>query len=251
VLQLSREQEKLERSLGGIKDMRGLPDAMFVVDVDHEDIAVKEARKLGIPVIAVVDTNCSPDGVDYVIPGNDDAIRSIRLYAQLMADAILEGRASAPQVEVSDDEFVELDKDGNPIKKAKGSAGKKPQKAVKKKVAKKAVAKKAAAAAPVAAEAAAEAPAEEAKAEEAAAEAPTEEAKAEEAAAEAPTEEAKAEEAAAEAPAEEAKAEEAAAEAPAKKKAAAKKTAKKKAAKKTAKKKAAKKTAKKAKDSDD
>ena len=243
VLQLSREQEKLERSLGGIKDMRGLPDAMFVVDVDHEDIAVKEARKLGIPVIAVVDTNCSPDGIDYVIPGNDDAIRSIRLYAQLMADAILEGRASAPQVDVSDDEFVELDEDGNPIKKAKRSAGKKPQKAAKKKVAKKAVAKKAAAAAPVAAEAAAEAPAEEAKAEEAAAEAPAEEAKAEEA---------KAEEAAAEAPAEEAKAEEAEAEkaapkAPAKKKAAAKKTAKKKAAKKTAKKAAAKK----AKDSDD
>ena len=257
VLQLSREQEKLERSLGGIKDMRGLPDAMFVVDVDHEDIAVKEARKLGIPVIAVVDTNCSPDGIDYVIPGNDDAIRSIRLYAQLMADAILEGRASAPQVDVSDDEFVELDEDGNPIKKAKRSAGKKPQKAAKKKVAKKAVAKKAAAAAPVAAEAAAEAPAEEAKAEEAAAEAPAEEAKAEEAAAEAPAEEAKAEEAkaeeaAAEAPAEEAKAEEAEAEkaapkAPAKKKAAAKKTAKKKAAKKTAKKAAAKK----AKDSDD
>ena len=243
VLQLSREQEKLERSLGGIKDMRGLPDAMFVVDVDHEDIAVKEARKLGIPVIAVVDTNCSPDGIDYVIPGNDDAIRSIRLYAQLMADAILEGRASAPQVDVSDDEFVELDEDGNPIKKAKRSAGKKPQKAAKKKVAKKAVAKKAAAAAPVAAEAAAEAPAEEAKAEEAAAEAPAEEAKAEEAKAE----EAKAEEAAAEAPAEEAEAEKAAPKAPAKKKAAAKKTAKKKAAKKTAKKAAAKK----AKDSDD
>ena len=91
-----REKEKLDRSLGGIKDMKGLPDAMFVVDVDHEDIAIKEAHKLGIPVIAVVDTNCSPEGIDYVIPGNDDAIRSIRLYTQLMADAVLEGRASMP-----------------------------------------------------------------------------------------------------------------------------------------------------------
>ena len=268
VLQLSREQEKLERSLGGIKDMRGLPDAMFVVDVDHEDIAVKEARKLGIPVIAVVDTNCSPDGIDYVIPGNDDAIRSIRLYAQLMADAILEGRASAPQVEVSDDEFVELDEDGNPIKKTKRSAGKKPQKVAKKKVVKKAVVKKAAAAAPIAGEAAAEeapteetkaekagaeAPAEEAKAEEAEAEAAAEEAKAGEAEAEAPAEEAKAESADAEAPAEEAKPEEAATRAPAKKKTAKKKTAKKKTTKKkTAKKKTAKKTAtKKAEDAKD
>jgi small subunit ribosomal protein S2 len=78
VLQLTRERDKLEKSLGGIKDMKGLPDAMFVIDVGHEDIAVKEARKLGIPVIAVVDTNCSPNDIDYVIPGNDDAIRSIR-----------------------------------------------------------------------------------------------------------------------------------------------------------------------------
>mgnify|MGYP001544571808 FL=1 len=116
VLQLTRERDKLERSLGGIKEMKHLPDAIFVVDVSHEDIAVKEARKLGIPVIAVVDTNCSPEGIDYVIPGNDDAIRSIRLYAQLAADAVLEGRASTPQVEV-DDEFVELDAEGNPIKR--------------------------------------------------------------------------------------------------------------------------------------
>jgi small subunit ribosomal protein S2 len=114
VLQLTREQQKLEKSLGGIKDMKGLPDAMFAVDVGHEDIAIKEARKLGIPVIAIVDTNCSPDGIDYVIPGNDDAIRSIRLYTQLLAESILEGRASAPQVETTDDEFVELDADGNP-----------------------------------------------------------------------------------------------------------------------------------------
>ena len=78
VLGLSREQEKLERSLGGIKQMTGLPDVLFVVDVDHEDIAVREARKLGIPVVAIVDTNCSPDGVDYVIPGNDDAMKCDR-----------------------------------------------------------------------------------------------------------------------------------------------------------------------------
>ncbi len=81
VLGLRREMEKLERSLGGIKDMKSLPDAMFVVDVRHEDIAVNEARKLGIPVVAVVDTNSSPEGIDYVIPGNDDAMRAIQLYA--------------------------------------------------------------------------------------------------------------------------------------------------------------------------
>jgi small subunit ribosomal protein S2 len=117
VLQLTRERDKLERSLGGIKDMNGLPDALFVVDVGHESIAVAEARKLKIPVIAVVDTNHSPDNIDYVIPGNDDAIRAIRLYTQLAADAILEGRASAPSAagNASDDEFVELDADGNPI----------------------------------------------------------------------------------------------------------------------------------------
>jgi len=137
VLQLSRERDKLEKSLGGIKNMKGLPDALFAVDVGHEDIAIKEARKLGIPVIAVVDTNCSPDGVDYVIPGNDDAIRSIRLYAQLMADAVLEGRASAPKAEVSDDEFVELDADGNPIRRKSDKAG-----ARKKKVSKKVVTRK-------------------------------------------------------------------------------------------------------------
>ncbi len=119
VLQLTREQAKLERSLGGIKDMKGLPDAMFCVDVDHEDIAIKEARKLGIPVIAIVDTNCSPEGIDYVIPGNDDAIRSIRLYTQLLSESILEGRASVPTIETADDEFVELDADGNPIRRAK------------------------------------------------------------------------------------------------------------------------------------
>ncbi len=142
VLQLTREQEKLEKTLGGIKDMKGLPDAMFVIDVGHEDIAVKEARKLGIPVVAVVDTNCSPNDLDYVIPGNDDAIRSIRLYTQLAADAILEGRASVPHIEDSD-EFVELDEYGNPIKRAAKAPKAKGDKAAPKKVAKKVVVKKA------------------------------------------------------------------------------------------------------------
>ena len=145
VLQLTRERDKLEKTLGGIKDMKHLPNAMFVVDVGHEDIAVKEARKLGIPVIGVVDTNCSPNDIDYVIPGNDDAIRSIRLYTQLAADAVLEGRASAPHFEESD-EFIELDEYGNPVKRAaktsKGTKAKADQ-AAKKKVAKKVVVKKA------------------------------------------------------------------------------------------------------------
>jgi len=142
VLQLTRERDKLEKTLGGIKDMKNLPNAMFVVDVGHEDIAVKEARKLRIPVIGVVDTNCSPNDIDYVIPGNDDAIRSIRLYAQLAADAVLEGRASVPNFEESD-EFVELDEFGNPVKRASKAPKAKPETAVKKKVAKKVVGKKA------------------------------------------------------------------------------------------------------------
>jgi small subunit ribosomal protein S2 len=144
VLGLNREQEKLERSLGGIKKMRSLPDVLFVVDVDHEDIAIREARKLGIPVVAVVDTNCSPDSIDYVIPGNDDAMRAIELYTALIADAALDGKASLPEVALGEDEFVELDEDGKPKKKA----AKKPEakkKAAKKKAAKKAPAKKAAA----------------------------------------------------------------------------------------------------------
>ena len=154
ILQLTRERDKLEKSLGGIKDMKGLPDAMFVVDVGHEDIAVKEARKLGIPVIAVVDTNCSPNGVDYVIPGNDDAIRAIRLYTQLAADAVLEGRAAVPHAEEGD-EFVELDEHGNPVKRETKPQKAKAEKAAKK-VAKKVVTKKAPAA-PEATEAKAEA----------------------------------------------------------------------------------------------
>ncbi len=141
VLQLTRERDKLERSLGGIKDMKGLPDALFIVDVNHEDIAVKEARKLGIPVIAIVDTNCSPDNIDYVIPGNDDAIRSIRLYAQLAAEAVLEGRASAPQVDVKD-EFVELDAEGNPIPRNDSKAKPVSTSTIRKKVSKKVVVRK-------------------------------------------------------------------------------------------------------------
>jgi small subunit ribosomal protein S2 len=90
-LMRSREMAKLELSIGGIKDMGGLPDALFVIDVDHERIAINEANKLGIPVIGVVDTNSNPDGVDYVIPGNDDALRAIQIYAQSVADACLEG----------------------------------------------------------------------------------------------------------------------------------------------------------------
>ena len=94
-LMRTRDLEKLERSLGGIKDMGGLPDAMFVIDVDHERIAISEANKLGIPVIGIVDTNSSPEGVDYVIPGNDDAIRAIELYMGSMADAVIRGRSNA------------------------------------------------------------------------------------------------------------------------------------------------------------
>jgi small subunit ribosomal protein S2 len=139
VLGLSREQEKLERSLGGIKDMRTVPDVLFVVDVDHEDIALREAKKLGIPVVAIVDTNCSPEGVDYVIPGNDDAMRAIELYAALVADAVLDGKASLPEVALGDDDFVELDEEGN-VKKTR--AKKRPaKKAAKKKVVKKATVK--------------------------------------------------------------------------------------------------------------
>jgi len=145
VLQLTRERDKLEKTLGGIKDMKNLPSAMFVVDVGHEDIAVKEARKLGIPVIGVVDTNCSPNDIDYVIPGNDDAIRSVRLYTQLAADAVLEGRASVPHFEEGD-EFVELDEYGNPVKRSAKAPKAKAEKAPQKKVAKKVVTKKAPAA---------------------------------------------------------------------------------------------------------
>ncbi len=118
VLALTREEDKLNRSLGGIKDMGGLPDAMFVIDVGYEYIAIKESQKLNIPVIGVVDSNNSPEGVDYVIPGNDDAIRSIRLYAKSVADAVIEARQSAQQFtesEGSENDFVELDESGAPV----------------------------------------------------------------------------------------------------------------------------------------
>jgi small subunit ribosomal protein S2 len=118
VMGLLREKEKLEKSLGGIKNMAALPDALFVIDIGHEDIAVKEAGKLGIPVVAVVDTNYDPSLVDYAIPGNDDAIRAVQLYARAIADAVLEGKAAAPiTAATAKDEFVELDADGNPVAK--------------------------------------------------------------------------------------------------------------------------------------
>jgi small subunit ribosomal protein S2 len=108
-LGLSREMEKLNRSLGGIKNMPGIPDALFVIDVGHEKIAISEAVKLGIPVIGVVDTNNDPDKVDYVIPGNDDSIRAVQLYAQGASAAVLQGRASAAHLGGSaEDEFVEV-----------------------------------------------------------------------------------------------------------------------------------------------
>jgi small subunit ribosomal protein S2 len=114
MLRFGREKEKLERTLGGIKNMDNLPNAVFLIDVGHEEIAVSEARKLGIPVVAVVDTNCSPNGIDYPIPGNDDAMRAIQLYAEGIADAVIEGKGSIPEVPSGDDEFVELDESGKP-----------------------------------------------------------------------------------------------------------------------------------------
>jgi len=108
-LMLERERTKLDRSLSGIRDMKGLPDALFVIDVDHERIAVSEAKKLGIPVVGVCDTNSSPDGIDYPIPGNDDAIRAIRLYLRGASDAILQARAASAQtIEGDADDYVEV-----------------------------------------------------------------------------------------------------------------------------------------------
>jgi len=136
ILTMTREMEKLDRSFGGIKDMRGIPDALFVVDVGHEDIAVKEAVKLGIPVIGVVDSNNSPDNIDYVIPGNDDAIRAVSLYVKGMADAVITGKDSAPKPAAGNkDDFVETD-DAGVVKAAKKKTAKK--KTAKKKAVKKA-----------------------------------------------------------------------------------------------------------------
>ncbi|RMG29213.1 MAG: 30S ribosomal protein S2 [Gammaproteobacteria bacterium] len=111
VLMLRREMDKLERSLGGIKDMKTIPDALFVIDVGHEKIAVREANKLGVPVIGIVDTNNALEGVDYVIPGNDDAIRAVQLYCRLMADAILEGKSAVAAAMASEDEFVAVEEE--------------------------------------------------------------------------------------------------------------------------------------------
>ena len=123
-LTLTREMEKLNRSLGGIKNMNTVPDALFVIDVGHEKIAIAEAAKLGIPVVGIVDTNNSPDNVAYMIPGNDDAIRAIRLYTQGIADAILLGRESIVGG-TSADEFIEVDESGELTDKSKKKASKK------------------------------------------------------------------------------------------------------------------------------
>lgn len=108
-LMRTRDMEKLEKSLGGIKNMNGLPDALFVIDADHEHIAIKEANNLGIPVFAVVDTNSNPDGVDYIIPGNDDAIRAIQLYLNAAADAVKSGRNQDVAAVAEKDGFVEAE----------------------------------------------------------------------------------------------------------------------------------------------
>ncbi|HEX6994284.1 MAG TPA: 30S ribosomal protein S2 [Gammaproteobacteria bacterium] len=134
MLTLVRERDKLQRALGGIKEMDSLPDAVFIIDVGHEEIAVKEAKKLGIPVVAIVDTNCSPEGIDYPIPGNDDAMRAIHLYAAGIADAVLAGKASMPEVPAGEDEFVELDEEGRPkvgAGRKKSASKKRPGRAAK------------------------------------------------------------------------------------------------------------------------
>ncbi|MBW8365759.1 MAG: 30S ribosomal protein S2 [Thiobacillus sp. SCN 63-374] len=112
ILTVQREVDKLNRSLGGIREMGGLPDAIFIIDVGYQKGAVVEAKKLGIPVIGVVDTNNSPEGVDYIVPGNDDSARAIRLYARGMADAALEGRAQVISEIVGGEEFVEVEEEG-------------------------------------------------------------------------------------------------------------------------------------------
>ena len=108
-LMRTREMEKLDKSLGGIKNMGGLPDVLFIIDADHEHIAIKEANNLGIPVISVVDTNSNPDNVDYIIPGNDDAIRAVTLYTNSAANAILDGREQNIVVQAEKDGFVEAE----------------------------------------------------------------------------------------------------------------------------------------------
>lgn len=110
---MQREADKLNRSLGGIRDMNGLPDAIFIIDVGYQKGTVVEAKKLGIPVIGVVDTNNSPEGVAYIVPGNDDSARAIRLYARGMADAALEGRAQILGEITGGEEFIEVEEEGD------------------------------------------------------------------------------------------------------------------------------------------
>ena len=141
-LTMTRELDKLNKSLAGIKNMGGLPDAMFVIDIGHERIAIAEARKLNIPIVGVVDTNNNPDGIDYPIPGNDDAIRSIQLYAKAAADAVLDSRMLAMDTAMDKgDDFVELDEAGEPVVDLAADDAAKPA-AKKKTPARKPVAKK-------------------------------------------------------------------------------------------------------------
>ncbi|MBS3952750.1 MAG: 30S ribosomal protein S2 [Methylomicrobium sp.] len=106
-LGMEREMEKLDRSLGGIKDMKGIPDVLFIMDVGYEKNAISEAKKLGIPVVGIVDSNNSPDNIDYVIPGNDDSIRAVKLYCQSVADAVLEAKTAILDLSAQADDFVE------------------------------------------------------------------------------------------------------------------------------------------------
>ncbi len=135
-LMYTRELEKLEANLSGIKDMKGIPDALFIIDVGYENIAVKEAIKLSIPVVGIVDSNNNPKHIDYVIPGNDDAIRSISLYTKGMADAIIEGRSSMAYLDDAKekDELVEIDDSGDPVRTKKGETVKVTKKKAKKKI---------------------------------------------------------------------------------------------------------------------
>lgn len=125
-VKMRRELDKLEKSLGGIRNMESLPDALFVIDVGYEKIAVAEANKLGIPVVALVDTNNSPDGVDYVIPSNDDAISAVTLFTTAMADAVLAGRETMPMIEGDADEFVEEEEVRKLTERRPKAAGAKP-----------------------------------------------------------------------------------------------------------------------------
>ena len=153
-LMYQRELDKLEASLAGIKHMKGIPDALFIIDVGYENIAVTEARKLAIPVIGVVDSNHSPKGVDYIIPGNDDAIRSIALYARGMADAILEARESVAHIGAAADadELIEIDPSGAPLASRGAMKSDATKKAPAKRAPEKKTAKQAAATAPPPAE---------------------------------------------------------------------------------------------------